>query len=166
MDADRKTTSLKELQGHVWRRGYESGTLRAALFDDVPPAFARLHARGIGLHIYSSGSVTAQLLLLAHTTAGDLTPLISRYFDTTTGPKRVAASYEAIAAAVGAPPAQLLFATDVWEEAVAARDAGYGNWCCCCCRRCCCCLCCYPLLSLRVLVGFVAVPGYFCASES
>lgn len=28
MDLDRKTKALKQLQGHIWRNGYESGTLK------------------------------------------------------------------------------------------------------------------------------------------
>lgn len=28
MDADRKTTALKKLQGHMWRQGYKSGELK------------------------------------------------------------------------------------------------------------------------------------------
>jgi enolase-phosphatase E1 len=29
MDNDRKTTELKQLQGHIWREGYNSGDLKA-----------------------------------------------------------------------------------------------------------------------------------------
>lgn len=28
MDLDRKTTALKQLQGHIWREGYENGKLK------------------------------------------------------------------------------------------------------------------------------------------
>lgn len=28
MDNDRKSTELKQLQGHIWRQAYESGTLK------------------------------------------------------------------------------------------------------------------------------------------
>jgi enolase-phosphatase E1 len=49
--------------------------------------------------IYSSGSIAAQKLLFGHTDSGDLNPLLSDYFDTTTaGPKTEAASYRTIAA--------------------------------------------------------------------
>ena len=28
MDQDRKMTALKQLQGHIWRRGYSSGEIK------------------------------------------------------------------------------------------------------------------------------------------
>jgi len=125
METDRKTTALKSLQGKVWRSGYASGQLKADVFDDVPEALRAWEARGVPVYIYSSGSVEAQKLLFAHTHYGDLRPLLSGYFDTTTGPKKVAASYVAIAEKVGSRPEDLLFFTDVAAEAVAAGEAGF-----------------------------------------
>lgn len=29
MDEDRKTTALKQLQGHIWREGYKTGQIKA-----------------------------------------------------------------------------------------------------------------------------------------
>jgi enolase-phosphatase E1 len=124
MDRDRKSTALKALQGEIWRAGYESGQLRAPVYDDVPPALAAWHAAGLAVAIYSSGSIEAQQLLFRHSTHGDLTPSIDRYFDTTTGAKRDPASYAAIAAALDAPPAEVVFVSDVGEELVACRAAG------------------------------------------
>jgi enolase-phosphatase E1 len=124
MDRDRKSTALKALQGAIWRAGYESGELRAPVYDDVPPALTAWRAAGIAVAIYSSGSIEAQQLLFRHSTHGDLTPSIDRYFDTTTGAKRDVASYRAIAAALGTPPAEIAFVSDVGEELVACRAAG------------------------------------------
>lgn len=124
MDADRKTTALKALQGAMWRDGYRSGTIRGHVYDDVPPALARWVASGARVAIYSSGSVAAQKLLFAHSVAGDLTPWISAYFDTTTGGKKDAASYARIAEALGVAPGDIGFASDNPDEIVAARDAG------------------------------------------
>ncbi len=84
----------------------------------------RWHADGLALYIYSSGSVQAQRQLFSHSDAGDLTPLFNGYFDTTTGPKREAASYRRIAAEIGLPAAQVLFLSDISEELDAARAAG------------------------------------------
>jgi enolase-phosphatase E1 len=84
--------------------------------------------------IYSSGSIAAQKLLFAYTDAGDLTPLIAGYFDTTTaGPKTLASSYDAIfekssgrrggrEEEVG--KAQYLFLSDNVLEVRAALEAG------------------------------------------
>ncbi|TNF31250.1 MAG: acireductone synthase [Deltaproteobacteria bacterium] len=124
MDADVKDTGLKGLQGRIWADGYASGELRGHVFADVPTALREFAQRQIPVHIYSSGSVAAQKLLFGASEAGDLTPLLHGYFDTTTGPKKDAESYRAIAAAVGLPPTALLFATDNLDEARAARHAG------------------------------------------
>ncbi len=124
MAADRKTTALKELQGRIWHSGYLQGELKGHVYPDVAPAFERLIAAGHTLHIYSSGSVQAQRLIFGHSVAGDLTPMLSSYYDTTTGPKKVAQSYLDIASALGVSPAAVTFFTDNVEEAVAAADAG------------------------------------------
>lgn len=124
MDEDHKTTALKSLQGKIWRDGYADGSLRGVVFDDVPVALEAVRSAGRRVCIYSSGSVAAQKLLFRHSTAGDLTPHIVAYFDTTTGPKKLAKSYEAIAHALGVEPAEILFCTDSLLEARAARQAG------------------------------------------
>ena len=124
MDNDRKTTALKALQGGIWEAGYVDGTLKGQVYPDVPSAFAAWKAAGVPIYIYSSGSVTAQKLLFGGSTAGDLRGYLSGYFDTTTGPKREAGSYTAIADATGVEASKLLFVTDVWEEADAASQAG------------------------------------------
>jgi len=124
MDRDRKTTPLKALQGSIWEHGYRAGDLVAPVYDDVPPAYARWRAAKREIAIFSSGSVLAQKLLFAHTNAGDLTSFISAYFDTTTGPKKAPASYRKIAAAMGKPPEQVLFVSDIAGELDAAREAG------------------------------------------
>jgi len=124
MNSDRKTTALKAIQGRIWRGGYETGTLRSVVFDDVLVALRAWNASGIPVAIYSSGSIAAQKLFFTYTKEGDLTPLLSGYFDTTTGPKREAQSYTDIATQLGVSPASVLFATDVVAEAEAAREAG------------------------------------------
>ena len=58
------------------------------------------------------------------TAHGDLTPLISRYFDTAVGSKIAASSYERIAAVLGRQPAEVLFVSDVAAELLAAAEAG------------------------------------------
>ena len=82
---------------------------------------------GLRLAVYSSGSVEAQLLLFAHTAAGDLSGLFEAFFDTTTGPKREAASYGAIAAALGLAAGEILFLSDVGAELDAAAAAGLAT---------------------------------------
>jgi enolase-phosphatase E1 len=124
MDQDRKATALKSLQGRIWEEGFRSGALVGQVYEDVPTAFVRWHEAGQAIAIFSSGSVLAQKLLFAHSNAGDLTPHLREYFDTTTGAKREAESYRRIAAALGFDPASILFVSDVAAELDAARAAG------------------------------------------
>jgi enolase-phosphatase E1 len=123
MDRDRKSTALKSLQGRIWKGGFENGDLKGTLFPDVPAALERWASNG-HIAIYSSGSVAAQLLLFRHSTFGDLTPLISGYFDTRTGPKTSTASYQSIAIAMDVEPREILFLSDVVREVDPAREAG------------------------------------------
>jgi enolase-phosphatase E1 len=124
MDVDAKETALKDIQGRIWREGYEAGALKAHVYPDTPVALRRWTEAGIAVCIYSSGSIEAQKLIFAHSEAGDLTGYLSGYFDTTTGPKREARSYAAIAAALKLDPADILFISDVAAETDAAKAAG------------------------------------------
>lgn len=124
IDADRKATPLKALQGMVWQQGYQAGDLKGHVYPDAVAALRAWHDRGFGLHVYSSGSVQAQKLIFGCSEAGDLQPLFSGYFDTTSGHKREATSYRRIAAEIGLAPEQILFLSDVVEELDAAASAG------------------------------------------
>ena len=97
IDQDRKATSLKSLQGLIWRKGYENGDFTGHVYDDAVQGLRRWHEEGIRLYVYSSGSVGAQKLLFGNSDAGDMTPLFSGYFDTATGHKKETPSYVAIA---------------------------------------------------------------------
>jgi enolase-phosphatase E1 len=125
MERDQKVTPLKELQGLIWEEGYGRGELVSHVYPDVAPALRRWHARGLRLYIYSSGSIRAQRLIYRHTISGDLTPLLSGYFDTRIGHKREVGSYRRIAEAIGVPARRILFLSDVREELDAAREAAW-----------------------------------------
>jgi enolase-phosphatase E1 len=127
IDADRKHTALKALQGMIWQAGYRSAAFRAHIYPDAAAGLRRWHARGLPLYVYSSGSVPSQKLFFGHTEAGDLGPLFSGWFDTETGGKRDAAAYQAIARAIGLPAGAILFLSDVVEELDAAREAGMAT---------------------------------------
>lgn len=125
MARDRKSTALKSLQGKIWQDGYQSGSLLSPVFDDVPGAFRRWRKQNRSIAIFSSGSALAQQLLFSHTRAGDLTPYISAYFDTTTGAKSESASYQKIALALERSPEEVVFISDVTAELDAARTASF-----------------------------------------
>jgi len=124
IDEDRKITPLKALQGLIWEDGYRRGDFSGHVYADAAACLRAWRARGIALYVFSSGSVHAQRLLFAHTAYGDLTSLFSGYFDTTIGSKREPAAYSAIAQAIGLPPREILFLSDIVEELDAARAAG------------------------------------------
>ncbi len=125
IDQDKKHTALKALQGMIWVDGYRSADFHASVYADAHAQLLRWHAQGVPLYVYSSGSVPAQKLFFGFTEHGDLRPLFSGYFDTEIGGKRACASYEAIAAAIGQAPADILFLSDIVAELDAAREAGW-----------------------------------------
>lgn len=122
-DADYKIGPLKELQGMIWKAGFESGTLKAELYEDAVDAMRRYRLTGVRLYVYSSGSVEAQQLLFGHSIFGDLRPLFGGYFDTAIGRKRDPSSYRRIAEAIGIAPAGVVFFSDHVAELDAAREA-------------------------------------------
>jgi enolase-phosphatase E1 len=124
IDQDRKHPALKALQGMIWADGYASGEYAAHVYPDAVDALRAWKAAGHPLLVYSSGSVAAQKLLFGHSTAGDLRPLFSGYFDTAVGGKREAGSYRKVLDALGLTGAEVLFLSDVVEELDAAREAG------------------------------------------
>ena len=124
MERDVKQTGLKQLQGLIWEEGFASGALKSVVFPDFTPALSVWVAQGRKARIFSSGSVHAQRLFFRHTGAGDLSQYLTGHHDTTTGPKRAAASYAAIAADAGVTTADVLYLSDVVAELDAARAAG------------------------------------------
>src|SRR5699024_2209399 len=112
IDQDRKIAPLKALQGMIWADGYASGEIVGHIYEDAAIALRAWHDNGLPIYIYSSGSIEAQRLIYGHTAEGDLTPLLSGYFDTRTGGKLEAASYTRIAVTIDHKPADLLFLSD------------------------------------------------------
>lgn len=124
IDADRKATPLKALQGLAWEAGYREGAYRAHIYPDAADCLRRWHDAGHRIYVYSSGSIKAQQLFFGYSEAGDLRGLFNGYFDTTTGAKREPDSYRRIADAIDTPPSQILFLSDVVAELDAAGAAG------------------------------------------
>jgi enolase-phosphatase E1 len=126
MAQDVKATPLKSLQGQIWAEGFARGELSSHFFADVIPRLREWHATGVELAVFSSGSVTSQVPWFRHSPQGDLTGIISAYFDTVNaGPKKEPGSYDRIAASLGHPAAELLFLTDHPDEVRAAQAAGW-----------------------------------------
>ena len=127
LDSDVKAAPLKAAQGLVCAEGFRTGELHGEFFDDVPSALAAWHADGIQLYVYSSGSVRNQQDWFAFARGGELSSLISGWFDlANAGAKRESSSYDAIAAAIGTAPDQILFLSDHPDELDAASAAGWS----------------------------------------
>jgi enolase-phosphatase E1 len=118
---DRKATPLKALQGMVWEQGYQAGQLKGHVYPDAVEALKHWHQQGLStvcLFLGLDPGPAPDFRLLG---SGDLTPLFSGYFDTTSGPKREAQSYTNITQAIGLEASQILFLSDIVEELDAAQ---------------------------------------------
>ena len=124
---DKKSTVLKDLQGKIWKNGYNEGSITSDLYPEACAALKSWHHNGVQLAVYSSGSVNAQQLLYEHTPQGDMRSIFCGWFDTRTGPKKEAQSYRIIAKKLAAMPEQITFISDNQEECNAARQAGLAT---------------------------------------
>jgi len=122
---DVKDTTLKWIQGRIWKQAFEAGAIRGHVYDEVPGCLRAWKERGCNIFIYSSGSVEAQRLMFRYSEAGDLSGCLDGYFDTTTGGKREAASYRKIAEVIALDPREIVFLSDVVEELAAAEASGF-----------------------------------------
>ncbi|MEJ2180741.1 MAG: acireductone synthase [Gammaproteobacteria bacterium] len=123
IDADKKITPLKALQGLLWETGYQQGDFKGHIYSDAKQQLEQWHQQGIKLYVYSSGSVHAQKLLFGYTEYGDLNYLFNGYFDTRIGAKIEPESYRHIAEAIKLPANEILFLSDVKPELDAAKVA-------------------------------------------
>ena len=124
IDEDRKHPALKELQGYIWRFGYEKGDFKGHIYPDVLPKLKEWDCEGIHMGIYSSGSIEAQRLLFGFSEEGNLNGFFNANFDTSVGHKREMSSYARIAAELELDPEEMLFLSDIGEELDAAEAAG------------------------------------------
>ena len=122
---DRKHPSLKEIQGLIWDAGYAKEEFKGHLYPDVKPFFNRILKEGNKIGIYSSGSVHAQKLIFGHSVEGNLTPMISYFFDTNVGGKRETNSYQNISKLTHLDPSEIHFFSDIAEELKAAQEIGF-----------------------------------------
>lgn len=121
---DRKHGSLKEIQGLIWDVGYSRNDFKGHVYPDVKPFFMGILEHNAKVGIYSSGSIHAQKLIFGYSSDGDLTPMISYYFDTKIGGKREKTSYSNIANSTHLKPFEIHFFSDIPEELMAAKEAG------------------------------------------
>lgn len=125
IDNERKTTPLKKIQGYIWREAYKTGKVQGELYEDVLPAIKSFIAEQKKVYTYSFGTVEAQKLLFKHSTSGDVAQHFEGHFDTEIGDKKEKESYVKIAKQIEFEPDQVLFVTDIADEAKAAAQAGF-----------------------------------------
>lgn len=129
MDTDAKVGPLKEIQGLIWRDGFQHGTLKSHVYPEVFRVLKEWKLLRKDMRIYSSGSIEAQKQFFMHADAGSLSTIdLSHYFtdfyDTTTGPKKETTSYTKIVSHYRLPAHEILFLSDIAAELDAARSAG------------------------------------------
>lgn len=124
MRQDRKDKCLKDLQWEIWKAGYADGTLKGHVYKDAKEQMEAWKKLGYEICIYSSGSIEAQKALFKNTRDyGDLSHLISGYYDKSIGDKTNPESYKKIAQDRGIHPSEILFLTDLPAEVKAAIEA-------------------------------------------
>lgn len=123
IDEDRKIAPLKDIQGLIWKEGFETGELKAALYED---AYRKLKEwkEKYPIYVYSSGSIQAQKLFFSHTNYGNILDWFSGHFDTKIGNKKESESYKKIAKEIGLNPEGILFLSDNPDEITASASAG------------------------------------------
>ena len=121
---DIKDSELKRIQGLIWKIGYENGTLKGHVYEDVLPAFLRWSEQGRRVGIYSSGSIQAQKLIYGFSVEGDITTYLQDHFDLGVGYKYETSSYTKISSELKIPAEEILFLSDVEIELDCAQEAG------------------------------------------
>ncbi|NPA13003.1 MAG: acireductone synthase [Aquificae bacterium] len=124
IDEDRKITPLKDLQGLIWKEGFETGQLKAPLYPDAYNKMKQWKEKGYPMYIYSSGSVEAQKLFFSHTEKGNILHWFKGFFDTKIGNKKETSSYLKIAQQIGEKPEKFVFFSDNEDEITASAKAG------------------------------------------
>ena len=128
ISVDRKNSGLKEIQGEIWKQGYESGDIKSQIFPDTLDFFQLIKKNNNQINIYSSGSILAQKLIFKYSNLGDMSPYITNYFDTGVGPKRDSNSYLTISKSLNCNPNEIIFFTDIQEEADSALSIGIKSY--------------------------------------
>lgn len=121
---DVKAAPLKELQGRIWRMGFESSEFSSPIYSDVLLKLNEWKEKGLHISIYSSGSVAAQKLFFQYTDHGNLLKFFSHHFDLKMGSKKEAFSYGNICKQLNCLPSHILFLSDIEAELVAAQSLG------------------------------------------
>lgn len=115
-----------KLTGAVNVQGYNTERMQAPFYEDVPQAFSGWKKNGKGIFVYSNGSEASQRAMFRTGDRGDLTPFVTRFFDTADwGSKDKDESYKRIADAMQEAPKDIVFFSDLTRELDPASRVGY-----------------------------------------
>uniref|UniRef100_H0WKV4 Enolase-phosphatase 1 n=1 Tax=Otolemur garnettii TaxID=30611 RepID=H0WKV4_OTOGA len=120
MSVDRKTTALKQLQGHMWRGAFTAGRMKAEYVLMLAQTFHQPQTQicfSKNRGVRQRGLVYSEFFLLLSV------QLVDGHFDTKIGHKVESESYRKIASSIGCSTNNILFLTDVTPEASAAEEA-------------------------------------------
>uniref|UniRef100_I1M370 Probable methylthioribulose-1-phosphate dehydratase n=1 Tax=Glycine max TaxID=3847 RepID=I1M370_SOYBN len=125
LDIEGTTTPISFVSEVLFPYARDNVGRHLSLTYDTPETKADIKLLRSQVYIYSSGSRLAQRLIFGKTNHGDLRKYLSGFFDTTVGNKRETRSYVEISESLGVEkPSDILFVTDVYQEATAATAAG------------------------------------------
>lgn len=108
----------------VWFDGYHMNKLRTPIYADVFNRFKQWAQEAIKFYVFSNTWVEAQKTFLHNTNHGDLTNLISGYFDNDFGQLIDPNSWRHLCTQIKESPQDVLFLTKAPQEARAAAEAG------------------------------------------
>lgn len=100
------------------------GRLRTEMHDDVLRGFARWRLAGLLVGVYSTIGAAAQRELFQCAEDGDVSSLVTAWYDARAGAPDEPDAYRAMAENLGHEPGHVLFVTSRVEEADAAAAAG------------------------------------------
>lgn len=115
---------IDDLRAELWLRAFESGRLQKEIFADVPATLVKWRKAGVKVAVFSALPLQAQRVLVCGTTAGDLSPLIGRWYGPEHGRRDDEDAYARIASDAGVEPARLMSVVEAVPPAYAALNAG------------------------------------------
>jgi enolase-phosphatase E1 len=116
--------AFKALQAMIWEEGFQNKELLAPVCQDNMKQFTQWQFQDIKIYIYSRQAIQAQKGILLHTEAGELSELISGYFDLRSGSKTESDSYLILADELGEDVSCIMYVTPYVKEADAAYRSG------------------------------------------
>lgn len=118
------SSAITRLRFMVWFAGYQLNKLSTPIYSDIADRMRHWFAEGIKFYVFSNAWVDAQKELLRNTNHGDLTNLISGFYDNDFGLLTDSDSYKRLCTDIKINPSEVVFLTKSPVEGRAAMEAG------------------------------------------